>query len=220
MKEQGQGIIGKVIRGFLKLKPFSFILTALLMAAVLASCAPSYPKGQLAESLVKLCRSEYGLDVKAQISESTLGVLVIIPGLDEELRRQSAGQGALPPPVVEVSGELQGDALDFSVLTRGSFTRVDKRKRDQSSAGKDEEETEPMKTLRHVSMALHRVTISTDSPVEFYTLIARDPGPEKLDVLFIGHVGDSKMFQYMAISRGDLQFRSDVNVRVQPFDWL
>lgn len=217
MKRKGSLFFRKLIEPFIKLNPCSLLLVPALLAAVfLASCAPSYPKGRLTESLVELCRSEYGLDVKAQISKSTLGVLVVIPGLIEELRRQAGGQGALPPPVVEVSGEFQGGAIDFSVLTRGSFTRVDKRKRDQSGAVKEEKETEPMEQLRHVSMALHRVTISTDSPVEFYTLIARDPGPESLDVLFIGHVGDSKKFQYMAISRGDLQFRSDVNVRIQP----
>ena len=73
-----------------------------------------------------------------------------------------------------------------------------------------------LKTLDHVHTALRRVALSTDARMEFYTLIARDPGPTALDVIFSGHVNDLKRVQFFDISIGELQKRSRFSVRVQP----
>ncbi len=191
------------------------VIPLFLLSFLLTSCAPSYPKEQIVESLIQLCKTEYGLDVRAKMVDGTFGVLVEIPGLIDELRKQSASSTA-PMPVIAVEGEYQMQGFDFSFTAEGSFARVDPKKRLDSGGDPDKEETEPEKKLRHVAMALHRVSLSTDAPLKFYKMICRDPGPDMLDVVFFGHVRDSKRFQYMAIPRGDLQFRNGIAVRAQP----
>lgn len=190
----------------------------LLATAALPACAPTYPKENVAGALEELCRKEYGLEVLARKEGSTLGILAQVPGLVDELRKQAAGAGQPQMPAVMVEGEYRAGGLDFTVLASGEFARVRERPADGGSAGR-KEESEVMKILRHVSTAVQRVSLSTDADVEFYKLIARDPGGDHLDIIFIGHVDDAKRVQFNMISIGDLQFRNVVTARVQP-EWI
>ena len=70
--------------------------------------------------------------------------------------------------------------------------------------------------LDQVSTAMRRVALSTDAPLEFYTMIARDPGPSALDLIFSGHFEDLKRVQFLDISLGELQKRSRVGIRPHP----
>ncbi|MBI3312424.1 MAG: hypothetical protein HYZ88_02745 [Candidatus Omnitrophica bacterium] len=188
---------------------FCFLLTAL----GLSSCgSPSYPKAGVAEALVKICREEYKLEVQAQLKGTTLGVLAPIPGLVEALRK-SSGASAIRLPGVVVEGRYAENRFGFRVFAKGPFTRAPKR--DETDRPPQEPE-EAIKKLQHVSTALHRVCLSTDAPVEFYQMIARDPGPENLDIIFSGHVMDSKRMQFYEISMGEMQSRSQFGVRLQP----
>lgn len=56
---------------------------ALGLAGMLASCGPSYPKGQVAQAVVDLCRREYQMDVQAALKESTIAVFLKAPHLFE-----------------------------------------------------------------------------------------------------------------------------------------
>lgn len=183
-----------------------------LLAVFLSACGPTYPKERLAESLVELCRREHGLEVKAQVVGTTLGVLVPIPGLMDELRKR-AGSNALRPPAVQVQGDFERRAFDFQIFARGPFVRVDKR---EESASDKEEPAEPIKKLQRVSVGILRVALSTDAKLEFYRLIARDPGPDQMDLVFTGHITDSKRVQFYAIPVSELQTRSEIFVRIQP----
>jgi len=187
----------------------------LALSLLLTSCGPSYPKDQIVEGFIRLCKAEYGLDVRAKLVDGTLGAMVEIPGLIDELRKQSASSTA-PMPVIAVEGEYQMQGFDFSFTAEGSFARTDPKKRLDSGCDPNKEETEPEKKLRHVAMSIHRVSVSTDADIQFYKLICRDPGPDMLDLILFGHTRDSKRFQYMAIARGDLQYRSGFAVRPQP----
>ncbi len=186
---------------------------ALLGATLLlSSCGPSYPKERVAESLVGLCKREYGIDVLSQVVKTTVGVQVPIPGLIEELMKQSSG----PPPatVVFVEGQYEEKAFDFQFLARAPFVRADKKEKE--SGPRSEKKSEALTKLDRVSTALRRVALSTDAHLEFYVLIARDPGPTGLEVVFSGHLNDLKRVQYLDISIGELQQRSRVQVRPQP----
>jgi len=46
-----------------------------------AGCAPTYPKGMVNEAIVQLCREEYGVEVKVEITGGTIGVYIPIEGL-------------------------------------------------------------------------------------------------------------------------------------------
>lgn len=188
---------------------------SLFLAFLLASCGPSYPKDQVVQALEDLCRREYGLSVKARMVETTLGVLVPVPGLMEELMKMSGG-GPLPIPML-VEGQYQEQAFHFQFLFRGDLARVDKSKGEpEPPRSPERERSKPLKTLDQVSTALRRVALSTDAKLEFYTLIARDPGPMNLDLVLSGHLDDLKRVQYLDISLGELQRRSRVAVRPQP----
>lgn len=185
------------------------------LALLTASCGkPTYPKGRVAESLVELCQREHGLQVRAQMVNTTLGVMAPIPGLVEALRRSAGSSSAVQMPGIFVEGRYAEQTFDFRVFARGQFARVPKKP--EEDEGKPKEPEEPLKKLQQVSTALHRVSLSSDAPVEFYQLIARDPGPEKLDVIFSGHLMDSKRIQFYAISLAELHARSQFSVRVQP----
>lgn len=184
----------------------------LLAAGTLVSCGPSYPKERVAESLVELCKREYGIDVLSQVVKTTIGVQVSIPGLIEELMKQSSGPP--PPTVVFVEGQYEEKAFDFQFLARAPFVRADKKEKE--SAPRSEKKSEVLTKLDQVSTALRRVALSTDAPLEFYMLIARDPGPTNLEVVFSGHLDDLKKVQFLDISLGELQRRSRVEVRPQP----
>ncbi len=56
---------------------FSLFLTVLL----LAGCAPTYPKEKIEDSVVDMCKREYGLDVKAITVGNTLGVYMPLHNL-------------------------------------------------------------------------------------------------------------------------------------------
>jgi len=185
------------------------------VAGFLASCGPiSYPKDRLTQSVVRICKEEYGLEVKAQFVETTLGAMVSIPGLVDELRRRTSGSAPEIPPVF-VEGRHSEQGFDFRVFTRGQFVRV--REREVPDEGRPPEEpSEPIRKLQKVSTAMMRVCLSTDAPVEFYRLIARDPGPESLDVILSGHILDSKRVQFYSISVGELQGRHEISVRRHP----
>ncbi|MBI3615346.1 MAG: hypothetical protein HY211_02400 [Candidatus Omnitrophica bacterium] len=163
-----------------------------------------------------MCRKEYGIAVKARLVDTTLGVLVPIPGLLEELMKQSGAEGAPPIPML-VEGQYQEQKFHFQFLFRGQLVRVDKSKPERESHSPvDQERSKPLKMLDQVSTAMRRVALSTDARLEFYTLIAQDPGPANLELIFAGHLDDLKRVQYMDISLGELQRRSRVSVRHQP----
>ena len=187
-------------------------LGLLLAAFLTTSCAPTYPKEQLAQSVEQLCQREYSLSVKAKYAETTLGVLVLIPGLVEELMKHPPG---VPPPLW-TDGVYEDDRFQFQFATRGAFARKEEKEEDGSGPKKETERSEALKILDHVHTALRRVALSTDARLEFYTLVARDPGPTALDVIFSGHVNDLKRVQFFDISIGELQKRSRFSVRVQP----
>lgn len=204
-----------------KTRPKGFSASCLLLAAhclllatlFLSSCGRiSYPKEQVAAALVKLCRDEYKMEVLAQMKGTTLGVLAPIPGLVDALRR-SSGSGAVRLPGVMIEGRYAERRFGFRVFAKGEFARAPKR--DETDRPPKEPEG-PVRKLQQISTALHRVSLSTNAPVEFYQMIARDPGPENLDVIFSGHILDSKRMQYYDISMGEMQNRSQFGVRPQP----
>ena len=187
----------------------------LVAAASLAGCGRiSYPGEQVARSLTELCKREHGLEVRAAFVGTTLGAMVEIPGLVDELQKHvPSSMPELPPVFVE--GRATEEGFNFRVFTRGQFVRV----RESKLADDDRpprEPAEPLKKLQHVSTAILRVCLSTDAPVEFYKLIARDPGPRKLDLILSGHILDSKRVQFYMISIGELQRRNEISMRWQP----
>ena len=54
---------------------YGFLVTALI------SCAPSYPKGKVLESIIKTCKEKYDLEVEAKIEGETLGVCIVLDNL-------------------------------------------------------------------------------------------------------------------------------------------
>ena len=182
---------------------------------LLVSCGrTSYPKDKVGEKLVGVCKQEYNLDVQAQLVGTTLGVQVEIPGLIDELRKYAPSTLPDLPPVL-IEGTYAQQALDFRMFPRGSFTRAEKGKiRDEDD--RPREPSEPLKKLHRVSTAILRASLSTDAPLEFYKLIARDPGPDRLDVVLSGHILDSKRVQFYAIPVSELQRRNEISLRHQP----
>ncbi len=193
-------------------------LTAVVLSLfMLCSCGPSYPKDKVAESLVGLCKKEYGVDVMAGVAGTTIGVFVEIPGLIAELMKQVSSGPMDPPPPLLMEGVYQHRRFDFQFLSRGSFVRVDKdadlRKEDKPP--RRDKKAASLETLDHVSLCLNRVALSTDARLEFYILVARDPLAH-LDIVYSGHLGDLKQVQYWVISQGELQRRSRVSLRHPP----
>ncbi len=187
------------------------------LGLLLPACrsAVTYPKEKIAEKLVAVCKSEYNLDVKAQVVKTTLGVQVEIPGLIDELRKYAASAPMPEEPPVLIEGKYTREAFDFRMFSEGAFTRAGK-KPPEKEEGRPKEPAEPLKKMQHVSTAILRAYLSTDAPLEFHKLIARDPGPDHRDVILSGHILDSKKVQFYAISMGEMQNRNEFTLRYQP----
>ncbi|MBI3318766.1 MAG: hypothetical protein HYZ90_06490 [Candidatus Omnitrophica bacterium] len=191
----------------------------LLVALFGVSCGRiTYPKERLAESLIELCKREYQIDVKAQLKQTTIGVFVVVPGLVEELMRRAAeASRAEGPSPVAVDGDYMDKKFRFQFLARGPFARVDSNRQNALPRRPPERKrSKPMTVLDNVSNAIRRVALSTDAPIEFYTLIARDPGPTHFDIIFSGHLFDLKRVLYYDISIGELERRSRAGARPHP----
>ncbi|MDD5428413.1 MAG: hypothetical protein PHI58_04145 [Candidatus Omnitrophica bacterium] len=61
----------------MKRKPFFFlIMSCALSAAILTGCGPTYPKEKFADSIVRVCKREYKLDVKVATMGKTVAIYV------------------------------------------------------------------------------------------------------------------------------------------------
>jgi hypothetical protein len=59
---------------------FCFALCAIVCASV-AGCQPTYPKGYFKESVIKLCKKEYNLDVKVETAGRTIAIYLPLQDL-------------------------------------------------------------------------------------------------------------------------------------------
>ena len=89
-------------------------LLLLPFALILASCAPTYPREKVLESVVALCRNEYQIEVQAKMSDTTIGVLVPVQGLFMNL----------PKVVQEKDLEEIAQTLQFSEYGRKAIENV------------------------------------------------------------------------------------------------
>ena len=58
-----------------------FFLAVCLIGAWLAGCMPTYPKENLTESIVQVCKKEYDIDVKAEIVGKTVAIYLPLENL-------------------------------------------------------------------------------------------------------------------------------------------
>jgi len=65
----------KNFKFYIVLLPFTFLLFTL------PGCGPTYPKGKIEESILKLCKDEYKLDVKVETIGHTIAIYVPLPDL-------------------------------------------------------------------------------------------------------------------------------------------
>ena len=52
------------------------LIATLLLATILTGCGPTYPKEKFADSIVRLCKQEYKLDVKVAVVGKTVAIYV------------------------------------------------------------------------------------------------------------------------------------------------
>lgn len=71
--------------------------------------------------------------------------------------------------------------------------------------------------LQDVALAVRRVVLSTDAPVEFYVVIIRDADGGQLELHWLGHALDLRRLHAMDISQGDfLKYRAAIFFRAIP----
>lgn len=57
------------------------ILIAILCLSLVSGCCPSYPKDKFTESIVKICKNEYSLDVKVETTGRTIAIYLPLSDL-------------------------------------------------------------------------------------------------------------------------------------------
>lgn len=133
-----------------------FLSILLLLISLPACTQATYTKEKVEQSVIKLCKDEYGLDVQAKIIGSTLGVFIPVDGLvDQDLR------------------------LD-------------------SDAGEK---------IEDVALSIHRVIMSTDKPLRFYILTARDTKTPGAEFVLTGFIYDVVRVRLLDISKGEYHKR-------------
>ncbi len=76
----------------------------ILLLSLSSGCGPTYPKGKLAESIVELCKKEYGVKVKSEIIGKTLAIFIPLPSLlDITLRINKEASDMIQDVILSVS---------------------------------------------------------------------------------------------------------------------
>ena len=57
------------------------VACAAIALCVIAGCGPTYPKSRFKESIVDICKREYHIDVKADVSGKTIAIYLPLPNL-------------------------------------------------------------------------------------------------------------------------------------------
>lgn len=60
---------------------FLLYTTCYVLCAALAGCTATYPKEKVKESVIKICKQEYGVDVKAEIEGATMAIYLPLTDL-------------------------------------------------------------------------------------------------------------------------------------------
>ena len=79
MRDEGREMISKIWRKtFFFCHPSSIIslLSFLICLLNLSGCGPTYPKEKIEESIIKICKNEYKLDVKVERAGKTVAIYV------------------------------------------------------------------------------------------------------------------------------------------------
>ena len=72
----GERVRNRTARAFLMRSSLLYLLSSVVFLLSLSGCAPTYPKEQFAESIVRICKTEYKLDVKAGTAGKTVAIYV------------------------------------------------------------------------------------------------------------------------------------------------
>ncbi len=96
---------------------------------------------------------------------------------------------------LDVDVRIIGNTLGVYIPVEGL---VDKKLRLDPDAGKK---------IENVALSIHRVTMSTDRPLKFYALTARDIKTTGAEFILIGHVYDVVRVRLLDISRGEYHKR-------------
>lgn len=141
------------------------LLILFLLLSITSCDKPTYSKEKTKESIIKLCKEEYNLDVGVKIIGSTLGVLIPIDGLvDPDLK-----------------------------LNQGAGEKIE-----------------------DVALSIHRVTMSSDRPLNIYTLVARDTRSTGAEFVLTGYLYDVVRVRLLDISRGEYHKRILRDFRFNP----
>ena len=62
-------------------RPAGHFFAIAVLAALLAGCGPTYPKEKLKESIIRLCKTEYKLDVKVRTAGRTVAIYMPLENL-------------------------------------------------------------------------------------------------------------------------------------------
>jgi hypothetical protein len=73
------------------------------LPAVLSACGPTYPKESLKNSIVKICKKEYNLDVKVETAGKTIAIYFPVEGLID--------------PTLTALGKAAGEKLNDIILS-------------------------------------------------------------------------------------------------------
>jgi hypothetical protein len=90
----------------------NFLLSALFALVTAAGCGPkyTYPSNQVPESVEKICRGEYGLDVAARVVGRTLGAMFYVDDILDE-------NGQIPRDIHEKMGKIMQAVTRVSLST-------------------------------------------------------------------------------------------------------
>lgn len=72
---------------------FLLLVVCCLLNVLLSGCSPTYPKGKTEESIVKLCKHEYNLDVKVEIIGKTIAIYLPLPDLLDQTFNMTKSAG-------------------------------------------------------------------------------------------------------------------------------
>lgn len=162
-------------------------LAFFIAALFLTGCGTnSYPGDKLKESIIDICKKEYGIDnVDVKVVGTTIGVYLPLKKLFAADFKEAA-----------ITGKVRSLESLF------------------------EPAPEALEKVEDVLFAISRVLLSTDRPLEFYSLQATDVEKTGMQLVLSGNVNDIKRVRIWDISRNEYRKRIVHELRLnRPARW-
>lgn len=188
---------------------FSFTLIVFLFSGCSSSTEPTFKNQNICQAITKICKKEYGIDVRANLVGSTLWIYFPVKDLVEETDKPEKNISIFSSELNTV--EKQNNNLKISYLIKpiAPVEELQKYKLNKKIGEK----------INKIWSVLRRVVFSTEKTTQkepqFYCVVSADI-KNGFEIEELAYYLDLKKFSYGLMSSTEYQHRSIQEIKINP----